>query len=222
MEKVNQIFTTILKLVYINFLWWLFTLLGLGIFGAGPSTYALVSIMRQWIRGNTSIPTFSSYWKYYKESFKESVVISWIYALIGYVLVIDLLYVSNWYLKVFFVIISLLYFLSAVYIFPLMAHYNWKGIFFRMKMSFIFGFSYLQYSLLLFVVIGATYWTAITFFPGILTFFGVSFLFYVITWTANQVFTRMELQNTEVVEDTTLYQITKERINEKTIKVSQR
>lgn len=132
-------------------------------------------------------------------------VTSWIYLLLGYVLVIDLLHVTNWYLKVCLMIIFSLYFLSAVYIYPLMAHYNWKGIFFRIKMSFIFGFSCLQYSLLLFVVIGATYWTAITFFPGILTFFGISFLFYMITWTANQVFTRMELQNTEEVEDTTVY-----------------
>lgn len=90
-EKINHIFITILNLVYVNFLWWLFTLLGLGIFGAGPATYALVSIIRQWMRGNTSVPIFSSYWKYYKESFKESMVTSWIYLLLGYVLVIDLL-----------------------------------------------------------------------------------------------------------------------------------
>ncbi|MDU1844764.1 DUF624 domain-containing protein [Niallia alba] len=204
-EKINCIFTTILNLVYVNFLWWLFTLLGVGLFGAGPATYALVSILRQWMRGNTNIPIFSSYWKYYKESFKESMITSWIYVLIGYVLVIDLLYVNNWYLKVCLIIICFLFFLSAIFIYPLMAHYNWKGIFFRIKMSFIFGFSCLQYSLLLFVVIGATYWTAITFFPGILTFFGISFLFYVITWTANQVFTRIELQNTEEVEDKTIY-----------------
>ncbi|NMO79863.1 YesL family protein [Niallia alba] len=204
-EKINCIFTTILNLVYVNFLWWLFTLLGVGLFGAGPATYALVSILRQWMRGNTNIPIFSSYWKYYKESFKESMITSWIYVLIGYVLVIDLLYVTNWYLKVCLIIICFLFFLSAIFIYPLMAHYNWKGIFFRIKMSFIFGFSCLQYSLLLFVVIGATYWTAITFFPGILTFFGISFLFYVITWTANQVFTRIELQNIEEVEDKTIY-----------------
>ena len=204
-EKINHIFTTILNLVYVNFLWWLFTLLGVGLFGAGPATYALVSILRQWMRGNTNIPIFSSYWKYYKESFKESMITSWIYVLIGYVLVFDLLYVTNWYLKVCLIIICFLFFLSAIFIYPLMAHYNWKGIFFRIKMSFIFGFSCLQYTLLLFVVIGATYWTAITFFPGILTFFGISFLFYVITWTANQVFTRIELQNTEEVEDKTIY-----------------
>ncbi len=204
-EKINHIFTTILNLVYVNFLWWLFTLLGVGLFGAGPATYALVSILRQWMRGNTNIPIFSSYWKYYKESFKESMITSWIYVLIGYVLVIDLLYVTNWYLKVCLIIICFLFFLSAIFIYPLMAHYNWKGIFFRIKMSFIFGFSCLQYTLLLFVVIGATYWTAITFFPGILTFFGISFLFYVITWTANQVFTRIELQNTEEEEDKTIY-----------------
>ncbi|MED4055269.1 YesL family protein (plasmid) [Niallia taxi] len=217
-EKLNSIFTSILNLVYVNVLWVLFTLLGLGVFGIGPSTYALVSICRQWIRGNR-IPVFETYWKYYKENFKESVLISWIYLFVGFVIAVDLLTVTNWYLRAALLIVGFIYLLSLVYIFPIMAHYNWNGILLKMKMSLLFGIACLQYSLLFFLVAGVLYWAAITFFPGVLTFFGVSFLFFLITWTANQVFTRMEMEDSKEIN---INELVKENCNEKTngIKVS--
>ncbi|MGI8384296.1 YesL family protein [Robertmurraya sp. P23] len=221
-EKVNHIFNTILNLVYLNILWSVYTLLGLIIFGIGPSTYALVSICRQWIRGNQNIPVFKSYWKYYKECFKDSVVISWVYLLAGFVLVVDLQYVTNWYARVALFVISFMYLLSLVYIFPIMAHYSWKGILLKIKMSFLFGLACMQYSLVLGVVIVVIYGAATNFFPGILTFFGISFLFYLITWTSNQVFTRMESVNGKELEGNISNQIAKENRDEKKqgIKVS--
>jgi uncharacterized membrane protein YesL len=187
-----------------------------------PSTYALVSICRRWVRGQ-SLPVFKTYWKYYKESFKESVIISWIYLIGGFVIVIDLMYVANWYVRVAMFVIGFIYLLSLIYIFPIMAHYDWKGFFFKMKMSFLFGLSYLQYTLVLILVIGVCYWTAIKFFSGILTFLGIRFLFFIITWTSNQVFTRMEMENAKEVEDKNNYQRVKEIRDEKTngVKVSQ-
>jgi uncharacterized membrane protein YesL len=221
-ERLNHVLTIILNLVYVNFLWLLFTIFGLGIFGIGPSTYALVSICRQWVRGNHSLPVFKTFWKYYKESFKESVIISWIYLIGGIVLIVDLMHVANWYVRVALFVISFIYLLSLVYIFPIMAHYNWKGILFKMKMSLLFSFSCLQYSLVLFLVTGGIYWAATTFFPGVLTFLGISFLFYLITWTANQVFTRMETMDAKELEDKSIYHNAKENWDEKTngIKVS--
>ena len=221
-EKVNHIFISILNLVYVNLLWFLFTLLGLGVFGIGPSTYALVSICRQWIRGN-SVPVFHTYWKYYKECFRETVMISWIYMMSGFILAVDLLHVTNWYMRVALFMISFIFLISLIFIFPIMAHYDWKGIFFKIKMSFLFGFSCLQYSLVLILVSSVLYWFITKFFPGILTFLGISFLFYLITWTANQVFTRMEIQNAKDVENKIIYQMAKGNKDEKTngIKVSQ-
>ncbi|NYE06429.1 putative membrane protein YesL [Bacillus niacini] len=221
-ERLNHVLTIILNLVYVNFLWILFTILGLGIFGIGPSTYALVSICRQWVRGQ-SLPIFKTYWKYYKESFRESVIISWIYLIGAIVLIVDLNHVSNWYVRVALFVISFIYLVSLVYIFPIMAHYNWKGIRIKIKMSLLFGFSCLQYSLVLFLVTGVMYWGATNFFPGVLTFLGISFLFYLITWTANQVFTRMETMDAEEIEDKYIHQNVKENWDEKTkgIKVGQ-
>ncbi len=207
-DKVNHIFTVILNLVYINFLWAAFTLLGLVIFGIGPSTYALACICRQWVRGK-SIPVFASFLKYYKESFRESVLVSWIYTAAGFVIIVDLLSVANWYLKAALLFIGFIYVLSLIFIFPTMAHYEWKGIFFKIKMSILFGLSCLQYSLAFMAAAGIIYWAAMSFFPGILTFIGISLFFYLSAWTANQVFTRMELANSAEVDDKNKYQIIK-------------
>jgi uncharacterized membrane protein YesL len=215
-EKVNHFLTIILNLVYVNFLWVLFTLLGLIIFGIGPSTYALVSICRQWIRGNQNVSVFKAFWKYYKENFKESVFISWIYLVAGLVLTVDLLNVTNWYVRAALFVISFIYLLSLIYIFPIMAHYDWKGMFFKIRMSFLFGVACLQYSLVLGLVLGVIYWAVTNFFPGVLTFFGVSFLFYLITWTSNQVFTRMEIANGEELGKHINYENEKGNRDEKT------
>ncbi len=133
------------------------------------------------------------------------------------------MHVSNWYIRVALFVISFIYLLSLVYIFPIMAHYNWKGISIKIKMSLLFGFSCLQYSLVLFLVTGVIYWAASNFFPGVLTFLGISFLFYLITWTANQVFTRMETMDAEELQDKYIHQNAKENWDEKTkgIKISQ-
>ncbi|MCJ7843191.1 DUF624 domain-containing protein [Lederbergia sp. NSJ-179] len=192
-EYLNHILIRILNLVYVNFLWVFFTLIGLGVFGIGPSTYALVSVCRQWILGKRP-PVFQTFWKYYKESFKESIIVSFVYAIIGFVLVVDLMHVVNWYIRVALIIVCFIYLLSLTYIYPIMAQYDWKGIFFKIRMSFLFGFAHLQYSLVLFLFIGLSYWILTRFLPGVLPFFGISFLFFTITWMANQVFKRMEMK----------------------------
>ena len=62
-------------------------------------------------------------------------------------------------------------------------------------MAFILGFSHLQYTLVLCLVIAILAILVASFIPSIVTFFGMSVLAYMIMWTANQVFRRMEQKN---------------------------
>lgn len=214
-EKMNQLLTGILQLVYLNFLFMITSLLGLIIFGVGPSTYAVVSVFRKKIRCPDYFPITKQYFYFFKENFKESVLISWIYGFLGIILVVDVLYVSNWYLRILIYLIGFIYMISLIYIFPLIANYNWNGIFFKMKMAFLFGFSQLQYTLVLIVLLGALYFLIIKFVPGILTFMGVSMILFVITWVSCQVFNRLEEENSVGNIYTTIFQIIKEKRNEK-------
>jgi uncharacterized membrane protein YesL len=82
--------------------------------------------------------------------------------------------------------------ISLFYIFPILVHYEWKGVILKLKCSLLFGLSYLQYTLILFVALGAVYFVLLMY-PGVLTFFGLSAGSYMTMWMANQVFKRIEI-----------------------------
>lgn len=194
-EIVNRWCLRLLKLVCLNFIWMGVTLIGLGVFTIGPATYAMFSLIRQWVRGNEDQPLVSTFIRYFKENYRESVLVSWLLIAGGIILVVDLLHISSWYLRVVIWIAVFFYLIAAIYIFPTMVHYNWKSFRLKLKMSFILGFSHLQYTLVLIVVISLVTLLVASILPSIVTFFGVSVIAYLIMWTANQVFQRVEQKN---------------------------
>lgn len=191
-ENMNKWCTRLLRLVYLNLLWTVATILGLGLIGVGPATVAMLSILRQWIRGNEEVAIFSTFIRYFRESFKEAAMIGGLYSLVGYVLYVDIVNVSSWHVRVVTLIGAFLYLISLTYIFPLLAHYDWKGIKLKIKMSIVIGFSYLQYTLVLFVAIVVLFALILGLYPGILTFAGASILGYLVMWMTQQVFSKIE------------------------------
>ncbi|KKI92478.1 membrane protein [Bacillus sp. SA1-12] len=192
-ERLNEICIRLLQLVYLNVLWIAFTLLGLGLAGIGPSTLALTTVIRQWIRGNSDIPIFTTFWQTYRSSFKEASVIGVIYFVIGWILYVDLLYVQSFYLRALVVFVCFIYMVSLCYVFPIMAHYDWKSTILKLKCSVLFGISYLQYTLILFVALALIY-LILFMYPGALIFFGISIGNYAVMWMTNQVFMKIETQ----------------------------
>ena len=192
-ERLNDICIRILQLVYLNILWITFTLLGFVLVGIGPATLAMYSVIRQWIRGNSDIPIFSTFWQAYRSSFKEASVIGMIYLVIGWILYVDLLYVQSFYLRALVIFVSFIYVVSLCYVFPIMAHYDWKSTILKIKCSVLFGISYLQYTLILLLAIAIIY-LGLFMYSGALVFFGISIGSYVIMWMANQVFIKIESQ----------------------------
>lgn len=191
-EKLNTILLRVLKLFYLNVLWMGGTLVGLVIFGLGPSTAAVFSIIREWYRGNDDQPIFKTYVKNYKSYFKESFVISLIYGIIGLILIVDFIYMARWEFRVLFGVLLFFYFISASYIFPILVHYNLKTLQEKIKYSFLIGFSYLQYTLVMFVIIAAIYFSVAYIYPALFTFFGFSFLIFLLMGNANMVFRQIE------------------------------
>lgn len=192
-ESLNGFCIMILKLFYLQILWLVFTLLGFVLFGLGPATYAMFAVIRQWVRGNSDLPIFKLFLNAFRSGFKESVSIGMIYLASGFILYVDLLYVQSQVLRGLLIVISFIYLVSLVYIFPILVHYNWKSKVLKLKCSLVFGVSYLQYTLLLFVALVAVYFVLFMY-PGVMNLFGISIGSYMIMWTANQVFKRIEIQ----------------------------
>lgn len=201
-EKLNRALNKVLNLVLLNFLWIGGTLLGLILFGIGPSTLAVLSVIREWFRGNDDSSTFKTFVKYYKMYLKEGTILTLIYGVVGLILVVDFIYVTSWEFKVFFGVMLFLYALSLVYIFPIVVHYDLKTFKEKIMYSFLIGFSYLQYTLVLFVVIIGAIFLAAYLFPALFTVYGASFPLFMMMWNAMNVFKIIEESVEEEKEET--------------------
>ncbi|UOY92240.1 DUF624 domain-containing protein [Ectobacillus sp. JY-23] len=58
----------IARLACLNILFLLFTLLGFGLFGVFPALFAMISVLRQWLRGEETRPV-RMFWRTYRRSF---------------------------------------------------------------------------------------------------------------------------------------------------------
>ncbi|BDC55987.1 hypothetical protein TM2_26560 [Bacillus altitudinis] len=204
MSRMLRMCEWVMRLAYTNLLWLLFTLLGLGIFGFMPATTALFSVMRKWIQGHEQVSVFQTFWKVYREEFLRSNVIGVVLVTIGTIIYVDLAYIypTSWFLHVLrFAIYTFgfLFIVSLFYIFPLLAHYDWKKRLY-LKFSLLLGISYLQYTLSM-LVFSAILFILFAYLPGIVPFFSISILAYGHMWLAYQVFKKIEFESEQPAVD---------------------
>ena len=124
----------ITRLAYLNFLWVIFTLLGLGLFGIMPATVAMFAVVRKWNMGEKDIAIFKLFWQTYRQEFVKANVFGLILFGLGYILSIEFQIISTQtsltYLIVRFSIlaIALLYVIILLYFFPIFVHFNLKSL----------------------------------------------------------------------------------------------
>lgn len=189
-----RISEVISRMAYVNLLWILFTLLGLGVFGFMPATVGLFAVIRKWVMGDKDIPVFATFWENYRTEFLKSNLLGLILFIIGYILYIDLVNLPSGGIFTIFriglVVITILYAITLLYIFPIYVHYEWK-IREYLKYSLILGAGHPHFTLLMIIGIGALYYFSFKI-PGIIPFFSVSILAYIIMWTAYRVIKKIQ------------------------------
>ena len=93
-NKLNGLGEWVIRLVYLNFLWIGFSLLGLGILGIFPATSALVSVLRKYFIKNERVKISSEFYRYYKKDFWKSNGLGYFFLIVAIVLWADYLYVK--------------------------------------------------------------------------------------------------------------------------------
>src|SRR5690625_6019457 len=68
-SALYRIMEWISRFAYIQILWLLFTLLGLGLLGFFPATISMLAVMRDWFLSKPDSPIFRTFWSYYKKEF---------------------------------------------------------------------------------------------------------------------------------------------------------
>lgn len=198
MKVVYQAGEWIIRLVYANLLWMLFTLLGLGIFGFMPATVSLFALLRKWIIGNEVESAFTIFWTNYRKEFLKANLFGVMFLVIGLIIRLDILFFqdsSNIVFQILFVLmicLSLLYFITIVNFFPVYVHFD-LSILNYVKYAFLIGLSQLSSTLMMIfgsIIIFCLYWYV----SGLIPLLCVSLFCLNIMWFGYRSFKKIELE----------------------------
>ncbi|MDR4984707.1 YesL family protein [Bacillus cereus] len=196
-EKFNYFAEKVMRIAQFQLLWIVFTLCGGVIFGIMPATVALYTTVRKWMMNNNDNLSFVKvYWTTFRKEFWKANALGIMLALSGLLIYLNLSLIrfSNgaayWFLLIFVFMLSILFFILLLYIFPVYVHFDIK--FSRyFSVSLLIGILSPFHTLLM--IIG--YYVLILLFktiPGLIPFFSVSLFSFLSMWVSMRVFNRME------------------------------
>lgn len=190
----------ITRFAYINFLWVLFTLLGLGIFGLMPATAGLFAVVRKWVYKEDDIPILGTFWKTFRKEFIKINLLGWLLLFVGYLLITQLriLWIQGsmpYFIASFGVIaLGIVYMIVLLYTFPIFSHFE-ISIFENIRWSFIIGVVHIILTIFFVIVLSAIYYITLNTIPILLFIFGGSVTAYILMWGASKTFHKYEPTN---------------------------
>ncbi|WP_062110143.1 YesL family protein [Bacillus niameyensis] len=186
----------VIRLVYVNILWVLFIGVGGIVLGIMPSTTALFSVMRKWMKGETDLPIFKTYWRSFKKDFKKANLLGLVLGVISLILYVDYRVIlispgaTFQILALVLMVILFIFSLMCLYLFPVFVSYEMK-LFQYFKFSFLFTFASPLSTIIMLV---GLFFTGIllTMVPGLIIFFGASATAFIIMASANRAFGKIK------------------------------
>ncbi|WP_058306525.1 YesL family protein [Gracilibacillus massiliensis] len=183
------------RLAFVNVLWILFTILGLGIFGIFPATIAMLATLRKYIN-QQEVSVFSTFWYYFKNEFIQANKLGAVITLIGIVLYINIQFIQttdaalSQFIYVSSIIMSGFYFLVICYLLASYVEFD-LTIKTHIKNSVLIAIYNPLASLFIIFGFAAVYY-AITFISGLGFFFSISLLGLVVLSSANLAYRKVE------------------------------
>src|SRR5690625_7229586 len=115
------------KLFYLNLLWLMFSLLGLGLLGVFPATVSVYTLLRNvMVKSNKNKKLFKTFWMTYKKEIVKSNVLGYTFIIFCSILYIDFKIliqlnasVLNQSIMVFISILIMLIIVIFIYLFPI-------------------------------------------------------------------------------------------------------
>lgn len=187
MNYINRIYNVsvmIYKLMVLNFLWVLFVLRGLIIFGVYPATAALFSVLRQ-IDKNNEEKLYPLFKKFFHQEFKLSNTIGLPSLIIVYILLVSYRYLSAGTIQAsqtaqYAILLALLVLIvHTTYLFPIISHYNFKSNRDYLKLPLLFGLGYMGHTIVIFCLMTVCYYTLLKW-AILIPFIGVSVNCYIV------------------------------------------
>lgn len=194
--KLMQVMNWITRLLYLQIIWILFSLIGLVIGGFFPATFAMFGVARKWIREDTDSSVFTIFKQMYKESFIKANILGWWIVLMGfslyyyYNLVSSLTGAISMILLAIVITMSLLYLVTTVFIVPVYVHFDVRLLIVIKNAVSIAITQPLHVFLLLVTVI--VFYYLLLLLPALFILIGISSFTVVFMSIANYAFTNIE------------------------------
>lgn len=192
----------ITRFAYINMLWLGFSLLGLVVLGFFPATISMFTVIRKWIMGETDIPIFRTFWDTYKSEFWKSNRLGFIIAIIGGLIVLDLVVLNdagNGFFGLIQIPIYMFMFAAVMtmfYLFPVYVHYDLK-LMQIIKNSFLMMLIHPIENLVIISGIAAVFFV-VKFVPGLGFFFAGSISAAIMMAACFLVFNKMDKKKQQI------------------------
>ncbi|GAB2567504.1 YesL family protein [Gracilibacillus alcaliphilus] len=195
----------VFMLLYINLLWVCFTLIGLVLFGIGPSTVAMFKIFREyWMNEDRDVEVFKTFKQTYKQEFIRANMLTFILLLIPYMIYVNsnFLAIDNetWAAVLHYmqILAMIVYSIMLIYIFPMYVHYH-NHLFNYFRNAILVAF---YHPLRTIYALAACLTLHYLFFslPVFLFFFGASLTGFIVTWIVYRTFLRIEYKQDQLQE----------------------
>jgi len=192
----------ITRFAFLNTIWIMLTLLGLGVFGFFPATVSMLVIVRKWLH-KEEVDLIKTFWENYKLCFVRSNILGSILIGIWFVFYYDMVYFFKFNILITNILSLLLLLLLAilslmiVYVFPLYAHYN-LTVKDYLKNAFILVVMFPFSSFFLFLIIIGSL-SLIRLYPGYI-FFSGSIMSYLIMYHSLRLFSKLQLKHRKIIK----------------------
>jgi uncharacterized membrane protein YesL len=183
---IYRITELVTQFAFLQLLWIVFTIMGLGIFGIFPSTAAMFSVVRKWVMGVEDAPVFKTFWQTYKTEFVKVNGLGLIFVAIGWLLYVDYHFFTigdsfgSSILKIVTILIAYFFITTAIYFFPIFVHFQYR-FFDYIKFSFLFSLTSPLKTAGLFIITFIIYFILMKV-PALFLFFSGSIISYIWMW----------------------------------------
>ncbi|WP_277585295.1 YesL family protein [Psychrobacillus antarcticus] len=192
-ENFNTIAYRIINLAYINILWIVFSIVGLGVFGLFPATTAMFAITRKLIIGEKDFKIFPAFWKYFKQDFLKANGFGIFILITIYLLYFDFKFVeqsNNFQFLIpilLFILISFI--VTLIFLFPVYSHFKLR-FFQYIKQSFLIAITS-PIELIAIAASALVIYFVMTIFPGAIPLFSGSVFAYISTILSFKAFNKI-------------------------------
>src|SRR5699024_2223934 len=193
---IYQIGVWTIRLFYTNLLWFVFTLLGLGIFGIMPATVSLFAVLRQWVLKKEEFPIFKRLLYHYRKELVKSNMFGLFFLVVGFIIRVDIIFLSEsstlmlQILSGVMLCIGLLFIIILLYFFPIYVHFD-ISFTQHIKYAFIIGISQISSTIMMIVGLIAVfclYWYV----SGLIPLFFMSLFSLNLMWFGYRSFVKIE------------------------------